>query len=145
MSSTVDGSGSRGNESNMEVISSTRAKVNFVSNPTTTRNLQLTELLRPLRESLNHFKKSDEGAGVSSTFGIDAATLLAVVTAAGLAGDAIGLLGVVTVEADGTAVFEGVVVTAGRTAAEGTPVIADVLPPDPTVVHAPPTCADGTI
>lgn len=89
-------------------------------------------------------RKSDEGAGVSSTLGIEAATLLATVT--GFAGDATGRLGVATVEIVGVIVFEGVVGTAGR-GAVAVAGAAGVLPLDPTVVQTPvdADCAEGTI
>lgn len=101
-----------------------------------------------MRESLSHFRKSDEGAGAASTFGIEAATLLATVTTCvGFAGDAAGRLGVAMVDTTGVDVFEGVVVTvaAGRAVAGEAAVTEEVLPPVPTVVQTPVDCAEGII
>ena len=137
MSSTVEGSGSRGNESSIEVISSTMGDVSNNSDENRIWNLQLTALFKPLRESLNHLRKSDEGAGVSSILGMEAATLLATVaTPLDLAGDATVRLGVETTEVTGVG-LEGVVGAAGRATLGGIAAVDAVLPLAPTVVQAP--------
>lgn len=110
------------------------------------QNLQLTELFRPLRDSLNHLRKSDEGGGASSILGLDATTLLATVTAGdGLAGDAAERLGVEIAGEVGMLPFDAVGVIIGRAMVAATAGGAVAFPLEPTVVHTPPDCEEGTV
>lgn len=141
MISTVEGSGSSGNESSMDVISSTgKVALKPMYSVKNQGNAQFTVLLSPLRDSLSHFKKSCEGGtGDSSAFGA--------VPFGGADGRGEttldGATRVVTEDADATDVeevlgitlFETELVTTGRGDVATT---AEVLPPAATVVQAPP-------
>lgn len=147
MTSTVEGSGSSGKVSNIDVISSTAGKVSNQARNESLCNSRLTELFKPFRASAIHLRNSCDGAEGVSSLGAAGASLMAAVTTGDLVGvatageraaiEAAVSVGVETAEAGFVA--EGAVEIAGRagTAAAG------ALPPEPTVVQAPPVCTGG--
>ena len=99
----------------------------------------MTELFRPFKESLSHFKNSSEGPGAEALSSFEGVDLTA--TAAGRAAVAVAGRDVVpdeatTAEAVGTTFADAAGVAAGRAAPASA--AAALFPFAPTVVHAPP-------
>ena len=109
----------------------------------------MTEVLRPLRLSAIHFTKSCDGAVGASSFGV-VASLIAAGTAGGRVDGVVlpfraVVVGTAVALTVGTDFDEATVASVGRAgsaaeAAAAAAVAALVLPPAPTVVHAPPVC-----